>query len=160
MRNNGLEKLHLSYALRQWCGVVVAFAPMVTDDVTVYGLSLHLHPHGFRIGLGTRSLKREHHEHLQFFTLSGNPTTHRNITPEMLTSGKQGLATLGLWVINGPRGAQWIRPNTTGQRLTALQRTSSPVVGGWYCLDRWIESILRGDKALRRWHSFRTVSSW
>jgi hypothetical protein len=29
----------------------------------------------------------------------------RSVAPEMLTSGKQGLATLGLWAINDPRGA-------------------------------------------------------
>lgn len=143
MRNNGLSN---RICRAQWCGVVMTFAPMVTDDVTVYGLSLHLHPHGFRFASGHEVPKREHRNHLQFSKLSGNPTIHQNIAPEMLmhqTPGRQGLATLGLWALKDPRGAQWIRPHITSQKLTPQQQiSSSPVVSALICPDRRAESNL------------------
>ena len=52
MRNNGLKN---SICRARWC--CCGIAPMVTDDATFHGLSLHLHPHFLQHGLGIRSLE-------------------------------------------------------------------------------------------------------
>lgn len=113
---------HWSRKLVKWCGVV-AFAPMVTDNVTVYGLSLALHPHEFRPGPGTRSIEQERRDHPQF---SSYQAKYYNV-PEKCSikcsctedRANRAWAALGLWVINDLRGIRWIRTDTTGQGLTA-----------------------------------------
>ena len=76
---------------------------MVTDDATFHGLSLQLHPHLRFPGLGTLNLGPVASQSSSFSNeLSCKIVQHvGSILPGLLmhrTPGKQGLATLGLWV--------------------------------------------------------------